>query len=156
MRHEGAGFTLVEAVVLIGIVGILATVAAPRFLSLRELEGARAHRQLLSDLRHAQRLAATGGCPVLVDFDATGYRFRQRTACRSGDFTLDLTDPVTNAAPYAIALPSDTTLTSSLDPLVFDALGRITATDGTMQSVSITLAGRHLEGVGETGFVRVP
>lgn len=155
-RADDAGFTLVEAVVLIAILGILASVAAPRFLVMRDLEGARAHRQLLSDLRHAQRQASTGGCPVQVDFETTSYHLRQRTACRSGPFTLELVDPVTNLPPYSVALPEGATLSSSLDPLVFDALGRITAVDGTTRSVSITLAGRPLEGIGETGFVRVP
>lgn len=155
MRRR-AGFTLVEAIVLIAILGILASVAVPRFLALDELENARAHRQLLSDLRHAQRRAATAGCPVQVDFDPTGYRLRARTACRSGNFTVELVDPVTNRPPYIVALPEGATLSSSLDPLVFDALGRITSVAGATQSVSITIAGRALEGVGETGFIRVP
>lgn len=154
--HRSRGFTLVEAVVLIAILGILGGVAAPRFLSLRELDGARAHRQALADLRHAQRRAAGSGCPVEVDFEAGGYRLRQRSGCRTGAFELELVDPVVQKSPYAVALPEGVSLSSSVDPIVLDALGRITRSDGTTTSVTVRIGGLALEGVGETGLFRVP
>lgn len=141
---------------LIAILGILGGVAAPRFLSLRELEGVRAHRQALSDLRHAQRQAAGSGCPVQVDFDAGGYRLQKRSGCRTGAFDLELVDPVVQRTPYAVSLPEGVSLTSSVDPIVLDALGRITRSDGTTTAVSIQIGGLALEGVGETGLFRVP
>lgn len=155
-RSREDAFTLVEAVVLISILGILGAVAAPRFLSLRQLEEARAHRQALSDLRHAQRRAAGSGCPVQVDFDASGYRLKQRSSCRTGAYDLELVDPVVQRSPYAVALPEGVTLTSSVDPIVLDALGRITRSDGTTTSVTIRVGGLALEGIGETGLFRVP
>ena len=154
--RRGAGFTLVEAVVLIAILGILGGVAAPRFLSLRQLEGARAHRQALADLRHSQRQAAGSGCPVQVDFDATGYRLRQRSGCRAGAFDLELVDPVTQRAPYAVVLPEGVSISSTVDPIVFDALGRLTRSDGTPTHITIQMGDLALEGIGETGLVRVP
>lgn len=154
--RRGAGFTLVEAVVLIAILGILGGVAAPRFLSLRQLEAARAHRQALADLRHAQRQAAGSGCPVQVDFEATGYRLRERSGCRTGAFDRELVDPVTQRAPYAVALPEGVSLSSTVDPLVFDALGRLTRADGTPTNLTLQLGDLALEGIAETGLVRVP
>lgn len=141
---------------MIAILGILGSVAAPRFLALRDLEAARAHRQALGDLRHAQRLAADSGCPVQVDFDPTGYRLRQRSGCRTGSFDLEVVDPVTQQSPHVVVLPEGVTLTSSVDPIVFDALGRLTKSDGTTTDVTIQLGSRTLAGVGETGLVRVP
>ncbi len=154
--RRGAGFTLVEAVVLIAILGILGAVAAPRFLSLRELEAARAHRQTLADLRLAQHQAAGSGCPVEVDFDPGGYHMRQRSGCRSGAFDRELVDPVSGRAPLAVALPEGVTLVTPVDPIVFDALGRLTRADGTPTDVVIRVGGRAIAGVGETGFVHVP
>ncbi|MEZ4333269.1 MAG: type II secretion system protein [Myxococcota bacterium] len=154
--RSGEGFTLVEAIVLLSIIGILGAVAAPRLLSFGELEAARAHRQALADLRHAQRRASGSGCPVQVDFQADGYRLRQRTDCRSGAFALELVDPVTNQQPYAVTLPAGVTLASSADPIVLDALGRITRDDGTPTSVTIRVGARAIEGIGETGLFRAP
>ena len=154
--RRDAGFTLVEAVVLIAVLGILGAVAAPRFLSLRELEAARAHRQALADLRYAQHQAAASGCPVEVDFEAGGYRLRQRSACRTGAFDRELVDPVTSQAPLAVALPEGVSLSSSVDPIVFDALGRLTNAAGTPTDLSVRIGGRTLAGVGETGFVHGP
>jgi len=155
-RPDDDGFTLVEAIVLLSIVGILGAVAAPRLLSFGELEAARAHRQALADLRHAQRRASGSGCPVQVDFEADGYRLRQRTDCRSGSFERELVDPVTNRPPYAVTLPAGVTLSSSTDPIVLDALGRITRDDGTPTSVAIRVGARAIEGIGETGLFRAP
>ncbi len=154
--RRGAGFTLVEAVVLIAVLGILGTVAAPRFLSLRELEAARAHRQALADLRYAQHQAAGSGCPVEVDFEAGGYRLRRRSACRTGDFDREMVDPVTSQAPLSVTLPEGVALSSTVDPIVFDALGRLTNADGAPTDLVVRIGGRTLEGVGETGFVHVP
>ncbi len=150
------GFTLVEAVVLISIIGIIAAVAAPRFISMSDMNGAQAHRQTLSDLRFAQRMATHTGCPVQVDFDAGSYTLRQRAACRTGAFTQEMSDPVSNAMPFAITLPSGVTITSSVDPLIFDALGRATTASGAVADVTLSVGGRALAATGETGLVRVP
>jgi MSHA pilin protein MshC len=153
-RREG--FTLVEAVVLLSIIGIIAAVAAPRFLSLPDMDAAQAYRQALSDLRYAQRMAAHSGCPVQVDFEAGSYSLRQRTACRTGAFTLDMADPVASGGPFSVTLPSGVTITSSVDPLIFDPLGRATTSAGVVSDATVSVGGRPLEASGETGLVRVP
>ena len=151
-----SGFSIIEAVVVISVVGILSAAAVPRLMSLSELEGAQAHRQALSDLRFAQRRATSSGCPVQVDFGVGRYTLTQRAGCRSGSFTRALVDPVTNRAPYAVDLPSGLSITSSIDPLVFDTLGRVTTVTGSVSDASITIAGLPLSAIGETGLVRVP
>jgi len=143
-------------VVLIVIIGIIGSVAAPRFLDMGEFSSPQAHRQALSDLRFAQRLATGSGCPVQVDFDPSGYRFRQRTDCRSGPFDRDLVDPLTGRAPFTIVLPGGAGATSDVDPLVFDALGRATSVTGIVTDARIEVGGLPLEAIGETGLVRVP
>ena len=151
-----SGFTIVEAVVLISIVGIIAAVAAPRFLALSEMDAARAHRQALADFRYAQRVSANSGCPVQVDFGIGLYTLTRRTNCRSGAYSQPMVDPVSNTTPYSVTLPIGVAITSSVDPLVFDALGRATTTAGVVSSVSIAVGPHALEAIGETGLVRVP
>jgi len=155
-RSTSAGFTLVETVVLIVILGIVAVSVAPRFVSVTDMDGSRAHTQARDDLRYARQLAATSGCPIQVDFTATGYVLTQRNACRSGAFSRAVVDPVTNAGTFAITVPSGVAVSSSVDPLVFDALGRATNASGTPTTANIRIAGRPLEAVGETGLIRVP
>ena len=151
-----AGFTLVEAVVLISIIGILGVAAAPRFLSMSDMAASRAHRQALSDLRYAHQLSSASGCPVQIDFDSSGYTLTQRMSCRSGTFTLPVIDPTANSAPFTIATPAGLAIASTVDPLVFDSLGRATQSDGTVTTATIDIGPRQLEVVGETGLVRVP
>lgn len=153
-RHEG--FTLVETVVLIVILGIVAVSAAPRFASLSALDAARAHQQTRDDLRYARQLASTSGCPIRVDFTGAGYVLDQRTACRSGSFSRPVLDPATNTAPFAIALPTGLAITSTVDPLVFDERGRATDAGGNAIDADIRIGSLRLEAVGETGLVRVP
>ena len=155
-RSERAGFTIIEAVVLISIVGIMGAVAAPRFLVMSEMDATHAHREALGDLRFAQRLAANSGCPVQVDFDSAGYVLTQRTGCRSGSYTQELIDPSSNQAPFAVTLPAGVSASSTVDPLVFDALGRVTTTGGIVSDATITLGTQSLQAIGETGLVRVP
>ena len=151
-----SGFSIIEAVVVIALIGILGAVAAPRMISLTALSGTHAHRQTLADLRFAQRRATSSGCPVQVDFEATGYTLTQRTGCRTGPYTLPLIDPVTNQAPFSVDLSGTVSLSSSLDPLVFDTLGRVTSVAGAVTDASISVDGLPLVAIGETGLVRVP
>jgi MSHA pilin protein MshC len=153
---ERGGFTIIEAVVLISIVGIMGAVAAPRFLAMSEMDATHAHREALGDLRFAQRLAANSGCPVQVDFDSGGYVLTRRTGCRSGSFTQALVDPTSNQAPFAVTLPAGVTVSSTVDPLVFDALGRASTTAGVVSDATITVGTQSLQAIGETGLVRVP
>ena len=141
---------------MISIVGVLAVAAAPRFLSVSDLAASRAHRQAIADLRHARQLASASGCPVQVDFDAAGYRLTHRSGCRSGPFDRDIVDPVSNRAPFDVRLDAGVTITSDVDPLVFDSIGRATTVAGATTNARLEVAGRAIEAVGETGLVRAP
>lgn len=155
-RTDEPGFTLVEAVVLIAIVGIVAINAAPRFLSMSDMDATRAHRQALTDLRFAHQLALASGCPVQVDFGLDRYELTQLTGCRSGTFTQAVTDPTTNSVPFLVVAPAGVALASDVDPLIFDALGRTTTLAGVVRTATISIGSRTLVAIGETGLVRVP
>lgn len=155
-RSRHGGFTLVETVVVIVILGIVAVSAAPRFVSLSDFDTARARQQARDDLRYARQLASSSGCPIRVDFTGSGYVIDQRTACRSGGFGRPVIDPATNAPPFAITLPAGLSITSTVAPLIFDERGRATDGGGHARDADIRIGALRLEAIGETGLVRVP
>jgi MSHA pilin protein MshC len=149
-----AGFTLVELVVVLVILGILAAVAAPRFFDDRAFLQRGYYEELASALKYSQKLAVASGCPVRFSLTAGGYDARQQAAssgtCDTTDATwattVSLADgqTLTGTSPTGVVVSPAVTVT-------FDALGRTNL--GSDRSVAVGPFALTIRA--ESGFVQV-
>lgn len=76
--HSHRGFTLIELVTVITILGLLAVAVVPRFVSTSSFESRTAEDQLISAIRQAQQLALSKAISanVQVQTDSGNHRIR--------------------------------------------------------------------------------
>lgn len=92
MQRVESGFTLVELVVLIVIVGVMGAVVVPRFSNVNAFDSSGFSNQLRSNLRYAQKSAIALRRQAIIDYSANGARI-----CSESH----------SAAPVCGALPAD-------------------------------------------------
>jgi MSHA pilin protein MshC len=148
-----AGFTLVELAVVLAVLGLLAGIVGPRLFRAGEFKARLFADETRAAVRFAQRLAVASGCNVQVTFTASSYELHQQTGCSGASYVQAVTHPGTGATSYLGTAPPGATVSSSVNPLRFDALGRATNASGTVSSASITVADQTIAVIGETGFV---
>jgi MSHA pilin protein MshC len=152
-RRHGRGFTFVDAVAVIVIVGILAAVAAPRFFDDKTFQARGYYEELAAALKFAQKFAVASGCPVRIEISPGGYEARQQT---SGDGSCDPTDASwTTGLAHGSLLSGSSPLGVAAAPamtLIFDSLGR---TDLGVDRV-INIGAFALTVSAESGFVDAP
>jgi MSHA pilin protein MshC len=116
-----AGFTLVELIIVILLVGVLSFSALPRLSERDEASAQGFVEQVAATLRWAQKTAVAQRRVVYVNLDASTGRVR---ACL--DASPACAQPVAAPATGAldIAAPARVTLTSAVTQFSFDGLGR--------------------------------
>ncbi len=142
MKSEG--FTLVELVVIILLLGIISAVALPRFFNLKDYRTRAAYDEVAGAVRYAQKLAVASGCEVQVVIGSNNYALQQHeTDCTTGDFATISNHPVSSAGFSDVILSPATSF-------VFDAMGRCSV------DVTINVGDKNFRVIAETGYVDAP
>ncbi len=131
MTHQ-RGFTLVELVMTLVIIGILAAVVGPRFFDRQVFDERLFFEETVSAVRYAQKLALASGCDVQVSIDSLGYRLLKERDCDSKTAVPDFCETgnpeecqvfTSVGDVYEGFSSSDTQITKLGFPLAFDSLG---------------------------------
>ena len=145
---RGRGFTMVEMVVVIAILGLLAAVIGPRFIGRDAFASRGFYDEAQSVVRYAQKTAVAWRRPVYVCVTATAVSAGSVSGCG----TL-LVHPATGA-PLTTTAPSGVTLTPV--SFGFDGAGRPSPNAQVTIAVASTIAGdpaRQIVVEAETGYV---
>lgn len=157
-----SGFTVVELVAVMVIVGIIAAISAPRFVGVDAFDARGSFGTLTAALRYAQKTAIAQRTTVCVDVNTTtrvvalSYRANSSALCSSVS-TGAVMDPATQTA-YSKTLSSNVTLSAATNPLGFDGLGRPKPNANTTFTIQNAVvpseSTRTITVEADTGYVR--
>lgn len=151
---QARGFTIVELIAVLVIAGIIASIAAPRFIGADAFDARGSYGTLVSALRYAQKTAIAQRRTVYANVNTIS-----RTVCLgyTSNCSSAVTDPATQAV-YSKTLSNNVTITASTTPIGFDGLGRpvpnTTATFTIQNAVVPSESTRTITVEAETGYVR--
>lgn len=145
------GFTIVELVMTIVIMGILAAVVGPRFFDRKVFDERLFFEETVSAVRYAQKLALSSGCPIRARIDNGGYALSYASACGAVASGTVVSDP--SGGSFAVGLPSEVSVQQALD-VTFNSRGCVAAGGACGSGSQIgRVGGFSLAVNADTGFV---
>jgi MSHA pilin protein MshC len=147
---KNSGFTLIELSTIIVLVGIMSIVILPRLVDTKIFQNRGFSDQLRASVEYARKSAIALRRNVCVNFGSAITITYAATAGSSVTCSLSLINPSTGAA-FSLALPSGTTVSSTLSPVIFNALGEANG------NATISISGSGSQGftiLGTTGYVQ--
>ena len=152
LNRSTAGFTMVELVMTMIIVGVLAFVALPRLSQTSEFQAAAFRDEVVAALRHAQKTALSRRRLVCADFTSSSVTLRVASAnpaASCGAATLNAPD---GQSPYVRG--SGNFIVGNVGPIHFQPSGVATSNAGVVTDYTISIAGAApVTVVGATGYV---
>lgn len=155
--RQSRGFTVVELITTVVILGIVAAIAAPRFFTTSSFETAGFAAEVRAGLRHAQATALASGCSIRASLGSGGFvlqRWSGGSDCNDRSGSL-VTVARAGGGTYSASVPSG--LAVSTSALYFDSMGRPRdASTGTLlaSAQSLTVGTETITVNAETGFVQ--
>ena len=156
-RARASGFTMVELVVVMILIGVLAAIGIPRLLGDKNMEAAVFGDQVVSGLRRAQKIAtghrrvvcaSVGPKAVILRLNACGSAGLALAGLDDGDFAT--TDSVLTVTTATLFFQPDGRITSDAAGTAAVAAGTIAVT-GNMNGQPTAFRTIHVEGT--TGYV---
>ena len=142
------GFTLVELIMVLVVVGVLAAAALPRFWDRQVFDSRGFFDQTLSVLRYAQKSAIAERRTVCVAFTSTTVTLTIATAAGSSVCGSNLASP-DGASPFVVTAKSGVSFSAAPTNFQFNPLGQ--ASIG--QTILVTNASGNIVIEQDTGYV---
>jgi MSHA pilin protein MshC len=154
LDRPGSGFSLVELVIVILLIGILAAAVFPRFSSPPITVGAQAD-QMAADMRYVQSLSMSRGVRYCLYWGSSNSAYE----IRNNNCTTAVTHPGSSSTTTALSNVTFTASGFSVAYLEFDTKGRPTTITSLASGASLALVreseSRVITVSGETGRVKV-